>query len=227
MTAIILISIGLFFIGIDVYVAGMMYPGYEYVNSIGEKIQQYISNYVLSDHLKIDVFPDVVGYILVFTGVMILLKYSQKYMKVLILAVVAGIVSVVIPILPFLVNGRMLTITELILFFLLVIFELYMEYIVIYTTVAISDDTANQATNKRLQFGWWITIFCRIFIAFLTFVGHIKIANMYKIALIIATVFYLYQMFQIVKYIGTRKPKKWTEKVLEREEKRQFEGRLR
>lgn len=227
MVAIILIVIGLLIVSVDIYAPGIMYPAYEYTNNIGTNIQQYVTQNITSDHLKIDVLPDVVGCIFLFIGASMLLKYSRKYMQALFFTVVMAVVSVAIPVLPFFIGGQVMVVTELILFFALTVFEVYMEYLVIYTTVDISDDTPNQSTNKRLQFGWWITVFCRVFITFLTFVGHIGIANAYKIVLAAAALFYLYQMLGICKYIGTRRSKKWTEKVLEKEEEKQHLGRLR
>ena len=76
----------------------------------------------------------------------------------------------------------------------------------IYVTVNVSDDMANVSTNRRMQFGWWVTVFARIFIFLLTFVGIGSVRHVYEAMLFCCLrYFYLYQLVQTRKYVGTYK----------------------
>ncbi len=203
--AFILIIIGLFFTGIDIHMAtSITYPVYEKSDKLGSVIQTYITKYILNDHLTIDIFPDVIGCILLLIGISMLLKHSKKFIGGYFLILSTAVLSLAVRLLPFYLNGKVLIIAVLIAYALLVISELYMEFLIIYVAADISDALANQATNTRLKFGWWISVFCRIFIAFLTFVGHLNVMHYYLAVNIAAIVFYLYQMFGSREYVGRK-----------------------
>lgn len=216
MAAIILIMLGILFASIDIFVAGMSYPVYEMTTDIGDKIQQYVSGYIASDHLKIDILPDVIGCIFLFVGTCMLLKYTKKFIQAQWFIVFTAALSIAVYAVPFFLNGKEMVVTVLILFFVQIACELYMEFLIIYTIVSISSPPENVATNTRMQFGWWITVFCRVFITFLTFVGHIRAANVYKAVLIPAALFTVYQLLAIRKFVGSteRKHTTWKEKLL-------------
>lgn len=205
MVELILIMLGLFFTGVDIFIAGPKYPVYEMTRDLGEVIQEFITGNVLSDHLKIDIFPDFIGCILLFIGTCMCIKYSKCFFKGQLFIVTTALLSIALRAIPFYINGEVLVVTELLIYFMMVASELYMEFLIIYAMVSISDDTANQARNTRIQFGWWVTVFCRVFIGFLTFVGHITVTNVYKAVLVPATLFYLYHMFHTRKFIGSTK----------------------
>ena len=203
MGVIILIMLGLLFSGADIFAAGMHYPDYIWTKDIGDKIQEYITRYVLNDRVKIDVLPDMAGCVLLFIGVLLLLKYSGKFTRSIPLLFLSAVLSVVLPVIPFFMNGKEMIVTVLVIYFLQIVCEIYAEFIILYTLVDISNMAENKATNTRVQFGWWLSVFCRIFIVLLTFVGHITAANVYKGILIAVTIFMLYHMRRILKYISS------------------------
>lgn len=210
--AIFLIAIGLFFTGIDFHLGtGIAYP--EYVKPQGEflgttikdGIQNYVTQNILGDHLRVDPLPDVIGCILIAIGVAILIKHNKRYISAIILAVIAGASSVAMRVLPFFINSAALIVMTLLLFALSFVFEIWMEYRVIYTTVGVSDDMANYGTNRRMQFCWWVAIFARVFIFCLTFAGITSVRRWYDVVVVIFTLLYLYQLIQTRTYVGTYK----------------------
>ena len=210
--AIFLIAIGLLFTGLDFYMTpGISYPAYvrpqgEFLGAnMQEGIQQNVRDYILGDSMQIDVLPDIIGCLLIFIGVILLVKHNKKYISCLVLAVISGVLSLALRLMPFYFNSAALIVVALAIFVMVPVFEIWMEYKVIYITVAISDDMANRGTNRRMQFCWWITVFARIFIACLTFSGLFGIRRWYEAALVLFTLLYLYQLLQTRKYVGSYK----------------------
>lgn len=210
--AIILIAIGLMFTGVDFFVTpGIAYP--EFVApkgpvggfTIHAKIQEYVTQNILGGQLQLDILPDVVGCIFIIIGTLLLIKHNKNYFHCVILALLSGGLSVALRVLPFFVNSAALVIETLVLFFFASVFEIWMEYKVIYMTVAVSDDMANVSTNRRMQFCWWITVFARIFIFLLTFAGITSVRRGYEVVVFIFTLLYLYQLLQTRHYVGTYK----------------------
>lgn len=210
--AILLITIGLLFTGVDyLFAPGLAYP--EFVApkgpvggfSIHPKIQEYVMQNILGGQFHVDILPDVIGCLLILIGAMLLVKQNKIFVQCMALAFVSGCLSVALRIMPFFVNSAARVIVTLVLFFFAAVFEIWMEYKVIYMTVAVSDDMANVSTNRRMQFCWWVTVFARIFVFLLTFVGIVSIREIYQVVVFVFTLLYLYQLLQTRHYIGTYK----------------------
>ncbi len=210
--AIFLIAIGLLFTGIDIHIfPGISYPEYvppqgEFMGTnIKEGIQEHVNQNILGGQFQMDVLPDVLGCILIIIGVCLMVKHNKKFVQCIFLAVIAGGLSVALRVMPFFINSAALVVTTLALFALAPFFELFMEYKVIYLTVGVSDEMANQATNKRMQFCWGVTVFARIFYVLLTFSGLGTVRRYYEAAIVIFVLAYLYLFLETRKYVGIYK----------------------
>lgn len=210
--AIFFIALGLLFTGVDIRLAtGIAYPAYikpqeEFFGvTIKEGIQGYVNQNILGGSLRLDLLPDVIGCLFIVIGAVMLLKHNKQYIRCIALAVIAGVLSVLVRVMPFYLNSGALIVTTLALFFFAFVFKIWMEYCLVYLTVGISDDVVNQATNRRMQFLWWITVFARVFIFCLNLTGLFKIMYCYEAVTILFTVLYLYQLLQTRKYVGTFK----------------------
>ena len=210
--AIFLIAIGLLFTSVDYFMgSGILYPafiqpkGLYHGVDIHPKIQEYVTQNILGGQMQVDLLPDVIGCLLILLGAIMLMKHDKKFFQGVILAVAAGGLSVALRIVPFFVNGGAQIISVLSLFFLSVVFEIWMEYKVIYMTVNVSDAMANVSTNRRMQLCWWVSVFARIFIFLLTFAGIHSVRRVYEAVVLIFTLLYLYQLLQTRKYVGTYK----------------------
>lgn len=205
MVAFIIIMIGLFFTGVDIHIAtSTMYEPYVKTDNIGSVVQTYVTKYIINDRLTIDIFPDVIGCVLLLVGTTMLLKQSKKFLGGYLLIFLSAATSLAVRIIPFYYNGQMRVVPVLCAYFIATVSELVMEFLIIYTAVDISDALPNQSTNKRMQFGWWISVFCRVFIFFLTFVGHFGVMHVYLVANLIAVVFYLAHLFMAREYVGRK-----------------------
>lgn len=210
--AIFLIAIGLLFTSVDwVLNSGISYPafiqpeGLFHGVDIHPRIQEYVNQNILGGQLQIDILPDVIGCILIVIGAFLLMKHDKKFLQGVVLAILTGTLSVSLRIVPFFVNGGALILAVLCLFFFAFVFEIWMEYKIIYMTVNVSDAMANVGTNRRMQFFWWVTVFSRFFIFALTFVGIHTVRHVYEVIVLVFTLLYLYQLVQTRKYVGTYK----------------------
>lgn len=212
--AVILIAIGLLFTGIDIHgVYGIFYPEFHVDGAVGkyelsESIRTYTVTNILGEQVQIDYLPDVIGCLFLLIGVCMLIRYNKQFWFGLPFIVLTGVLSVMLRLCGFWEQGPKLVIWILLLHFFLAASELVMEYFVIYATAGITDSLVNRATNTRMLFGWWITAFCRVFIAFLAFVGHFGVKHGYQVVLGLATLFYLYQLVWTRKYVGSCEPVK-------------------
>lgn len=210
--AVILIAIGLLFLGIDLHgVSGIVYPEFHVSGSVGKyelspSIQAYTTKNILGDQLRIDYLPDVVGCIFLLVGICMLIRYNRRFLMGIPFTAAVGVLSVLLRTSGFLVQGPELVVWIVLIYFALAVCELLAEYFVIYSTVSVTNVLANRASNTRMLFGWWITVICRVFITFLVFVGHVGVSKWYQGALIAATLFYLYHLIGARKYVGMSDP---------------------
>lgn len=172
---------------------------------IHPKIQEYVNHNILGGQLQADILPDVLGCILIVIGAFLLIKHDKKFIQGVILAVLAGAFSTALRIVPFFINGGARILSVLSFFFFAFVFEIWMEYKMIYLTVNVSDAMANVGTNRRMQFCWWVTVFARMFIFALTFVGIDTVRHVYEVIVLVFTLLYLYQLIQTRQYVGTYK----------------------
>ncbi len=209
---IILLAIGLLLTGVDTpLMFGIFYPTYVQSQApvfgvqIQGTIQEFVTKNILSPQCQIDILPDVVGCLLLFVGSCMLVKQSKRYIFCEILAVITFILSAGLRIIPFFLNGGVLVVVTLIVFALQVVFEIWLEYHVIYATVNISDAYVNKGTNSRVQFLWWIAVFARVFIALLTFVGLNSVNLVYQVCVGVITLLCLFFFLGVRKYVGVLK----------------------
>lgn len=212
--AVILIAIGMLLTGIDIHGQfGILYPKFHVEGSVGEfelseSIRLYTTENILGQEVQVDYLPDLLGCLLILIGVCMLVKYNRQFLLSIPFIFATAILSVLLRVSGFLTQGPELVIWILVCYFLQIACELVMEYFVIYCAAGATDTLVNQATNTRMLFGWWITVLCRVYMAFLTFVGHFGVKRWYQVVLGLATLFFLYQLFTTRKYVGLSKPLK-------------------
>lgn len=210
--AVILIAIGLLFLGIDIHgVSDIAYPEFHVSGAVGgyelsPSIQDYTTKNILGDQLRIDYLPDVVGCIFLLVGICMLIRYNRRFLMGIPFAAAVGVLSVLLRTSGFIVQGPELVIWIILTYFPLAVCELLLEYFVIYGVAGITDVLVNRASNTRMLFGWWITVICRVFITFLVFVGHVGVSKWYQAVLAAATLFYLYHLVGARKYVGLSDP---------------------
>ena len=212
--AVILIAIGMLLTGIDIHGQfGIVYPTFHVEGAVGnyelsESIRLYTTENILGREVQVDYLPDLVGCLLILIGVCLLVKYNRQFLLSIPFILATAVLSVLLRVSGFIEQGPELVIWILACYFLQIACELVMEYFVIYCTAGATDTLVNQATNTRMLFGWWITVLCRVYMAFLTFVGHFGVKRWYQVVLGLATLFFLYHLITTKKYVGLSKPLK-------------------
>nr|MBP3599223.1 hypothetical protein [Eubacterium sp.] len=205
--AIILIAIGLLFTGIDIHVvSGIEYPAFQVTGMLGKyelapSIRTFTLTNVLGDHVRIDCLPDIVGCVLIFIGCSMMLRYNKRYLGGMAMTVVMAVASVLLRTCGFIEQDSSLVVWIIVCFFAQVAAELFMEYLVLYTTVGITNALVNRGTNTRILFVWWLTVICRTYMAFLNFVGHTGVSNIYRWVLIVATLIGSVLLIRTRKYV--------------------------
>lgn len=218
--AVILIAIGMLLTGIDIHGRfGIWYPAFHVGGAVGkyelsESIRLYTTKNILGNEVQVDLLPDVLGCLFILAGVCMLVKYNRQFLLSIPFIVATAVLSVLLRVSGFITQGPDLVVWILACYFLQIACELFMEYFVIYCTAGATDALVNQATNTRMLFGWWITVLCRVYMSFLTFVGHFGVKRWYQVVLGLATLFFLYHLFTTRKYVGLSKPLKIGERRL-------------
>lgn len=206
--AVIIIAIGLMITGIDLWhVLDVPYPAFHVDGTVGThelspSIQLYTTGNILGNQVKIDLLPDAIGCLLLFIGGCMLVKKNKEFIKGMVLSLVAMGLSVLLPFTGFIEQGPKLVIWILVVYFGYAVAELAMEYFILYCTVGMTDDLANRATNTRILFGWWITAIARVYMTFLTFVGHGGVNRVYRIIMTVFVLFYGISLLFTKKYLG-------------------------
>lgn len=206
--AVILIAIGLLFTGIDIpVVSGIAYPAFEVTGMLGAyelspSIREYTLTNILGNHVRLDCLPDLVGCVLILIGACMLLRYNKQFWYGIVMAVVTAVASVLLRTCGFIEQDSHLVVWVMVCFFAQVAAELLMEYFIVYATTGVTDVLVNQATNTRLLFGWWLTVICRTYIAFLNFVGHRGVSRVYQWILGAVVLFTVFLLIRTRKYVG-------------------------
>lgn len=207
--AVILIAIGLLFTGIDFYgMTDAAYPAWDAVGFVGKyelsaSIRTYTLTNILGDHVKMDYLPDVIGCLLILAGVCILVRYNKQFLFSIPFLFLTAACSILLRTCGFFEQGPALVIWVILLYFAGAASELLMEYFVVYSTAGITDALVNRSTNTRILFAWWLSAFCRVFMSFLNFVGHITVFRIYQVILVLAVLVYAYYLIRTRKYVGT------------------------
>lgn len=108
--AVILIAIGLFLTGIDIYgVSAWGYPAFHLEGAVGshelsESIRTYTVTNVLGEQVRIDYLPDVLGCVFLLVGVCMLLRYNRQYLYSIPLILLTAVLSVFLRVSGFLVQ---------------------------------------------------------------------------------------------------------------------------
>lgn len=206
MAGLIMVIIGLVISTIDIPIVKIAdYPEYTILyeqEGLGEVIQEYVAHNMIGSELKLDILPDVLAYLLMFVGSCMLLKYSVKFIKVWTPLLATVGLSVYMKIIPFVYEGKDLIVYGLAVSAILVIVEILMEYLLVYTIADATADLPNQRDTVLMKFGWIGSVLCRGFLYFIVLVGLAEwIIIVYKIVQIGFMAFCIDRMFRCRHYL--------------------------
>lgn len=206
MAGLVMIILGLVISTIDIPIIKIAdYPEYTMLydkEGLGEVIQEYVAHNMIGNELKADILPDVLAYVLMFVGTCMLLKYSVKFIKVWIPLLATAGLSVYMKVIPFIYEGKDLIVYGLVISALLVIVEIVMEYLLVYTIADVTADLPNQRDTVLMKFGWIGSVLCRGFLYFIILVGLAEwIIIVYKIVQICFMAFCIDRMIRCRHYL--------------------------
>ena len=145
---------------------------------------------------------DLLGYLLIAVGIGFLVRFNKRFIAVYIPLIVTVCLSLFIKLVPFLYEGRNLIVFGLIGSFLLLVFELYMEYRTVYLIADSTSDLPNKRDTVLMKFGWIGSAICRTFLYFIVLVGLPNwIIIAYQVVQLGAMVFCLDRMMRCRGYL--------------------------
>lgn len=198
---IILIAIGILLLAVDLRIpVGDNYPAMIKAEDLGEVLQGKVINHFIGTSPKIDVISDLLGYVILFIGVLLLVKKSKKMIFALILIPIAIYLYISIPLLAYNFEARDLYLKSAGYNYLIVVVEILIEFFVIHGIVTLTDCMQNKWHNNELLIGWIAAMFSKgILVGINFFYGNNILFYAYSIILIGFTAFYLNRLFVTLK----------------------------
>lgn len=202
MNKVILILIGFLMSAIDINIkTGYDYPIYQYSEQLGNTFQSYVIQNIVGNNLVIDLLPDIIGFLCIFIGVTGLIEYRKIIVKAYPFLAICLAGSILRPILPLLYDGAALAYGALIITFISMISEIFMELFIITNIINITDAVQNKRNNIAVKVGWIISISCKVIIYLTGFVGLDYLTVFYGAIYILSTVFYVIKLYSSREYI--------------------------
>lgn len=196
------IVIGIFLLAIDFLIpVGKIYPTMVKATEYGDMFQNNVINYFIGTQPKLDLIPDLLGFVLIFIGSGMLIKKSKKFIAAMLLIPVAIVLYIMIPQLPYHFQAESLYLKAAGYNFLIVIVEILIEFYVIHGIVTMTSCVQNNWQNNELLAGWIIAMMSKgLLVGIDFFFGKHVFYNIYSIVMIAATVFYVNRLFKTLEY---------------------------
>lgn len=170
MKRLIFIVLGVLLLLIDVdYPTGRAYPEYIKLEQYGPAVQEQVMYHMVGDELLIDLAPDVIGYFFLILSALLLCRYQKGVLLSIPFALAGGILSVLIPQLPFLLSGASVFIAEYCLHFVMVPLEIFSIYFIIRGLCRATDCIENHMSNNILFVCVYASFLCILVKAFSEF----------------------------------------------------------
>jgi hypothetical protein len=202
MKKLLLILIGILLNAIDIIIpTGVTYPTYTMADDIGVTFQEYVIGNIVGKELVFDLLPDALGLLLIPMGVTGIIKYNKTILKSYPFIGFALATCILVPLLPYLYNGKALSYSALIFSFLSVIAQIFMEYFIIKSVVLSTNAVPNRRNNIAVKVGWIISIACKVIIFLTGFIGIGYLTMFYGSVYILSTIFYVFKLYQSGQYL--------------------------
>lgn len=207
MAGIILVMAGLLLSAIDIRIIDITaYPEYTMIYddlSLGEVIQKYVAGNMYGETLRFDIMSDMLGYVCMFIGACMLVKYNARFLKVLFPLLLTAGLYVFVNAIPFVFTGKDLIVYGLAFSFIQLVVELFMERMLVYTIAKSTSKLPNQRDTVLMKFGWVGSALCRSFLYFIVLVGLADwIIIVYMVVQAVFMVFCLDRMFRCRHYLN-------------------------
>ena len=199
---IILIVIGIILLVIDIRIPiGDVYPPMEMIDELGEVIQGKIIFNLIGTRPMIDIISDVLGFVFLFVGALLLLKYNLKLVFGMLLIPVVIYLYITDLQLPYDFALRDLYLKTAGYHFLIVFIEILIELMLIKGVIRIIQLTQTKWNVNELLVGWTLAMISKgILSGIHFFYGRGVFYYIYSLITIGATVYYLNRLYVITKF---------------------------
>lgn len=200
-----IIVIGILFLAVDIQLPmGSAYPKMIRAKALGDVLQGNIIHNFIGTKPAIDIFPDIIGFALLFVGACLLIRESWKFVVVLLLAPIASIIYINIPLLPYQLTSAELYLKVAEYNFLVVFLEILLEFFIIHGIIKMTDCVQNKWHNNEMLIGWIVAMMCKgLLVVIVFFFGHTLFYYFYTVILIGATIFYINRLFKTYEFKPT------------------------
>lgn len=199
---ILIIIIGILLLAVDIPVAiGEPYPAMVEALDLGQELQGKIITNFIGTQPMFDVLPDILGYVLLFIGSILLLKKDIRFIFAALLVPLAIYYEITLPQLPYNLVARELYLKVAGTTFLKSAVEIGIEFFVIHGIVKMTNCMENKWHNNELLAAWIIAMMAKgLLVGINFFFGRGPIFIVYSIAVIIATIVYINRLTVVLKY---------------------------
>jgi len=199
---IILIAAGIILLAVDIRIpVGREYPKMEMVEELGEVIQGKIINNLIGSRPRIDIISDVLGYILLFAGSLLLLRYNMKMVWGMLLIPFDIYLYLTIIRMPYVLALKDLYLKSAGYHFLMTAVEILTEFFVIKGVISAVKCLQTEWNINELLAGWILAMFSKgILSGIHFFFGRGIFYLSYSLVMIGATAFYLNRLYVVAKF---------------------------
>lgn len=196
------IIIGIILLAIDIRIPlGDMYPSMVKALELGEVLQGNVISHFIGSQPRVDIFSDLLGYVLIFIGSGMLIRGSKKFFAAMLLIPIAIVMYVTIPLLPYYFVAGDLYLKVAGYSFLIAIIEILIEYFVIHGIVTMTSCIQNNWHNNEMLIGWIVAMMSKgLLVGIDFFFGKHIFYSIYSVIVIAATVFYVNRLLKTLEF---------------------------
>lgn len=200
--SIIIIMVGILLLAIDFRIpVGDTYPEMLKAEDLGTVFQEKVINHFIGTRPALDIVSDVLGYLMILLGCVLLAKRNYRFIIAALLVPAALYLYIRIPLLAYNFERRDLYLKSAGLNFLLVTVEIAIEFFVIHGIVNVTNCLQNKWHNNELLIGWIIAMASKgMLVGIDFFFGQKLFYYIYYIVLVGATLFYLNRLYITSKF---------------------------
>lgn len=197
-----IIVIGIFLLALDIRLpVGEAYPAMEKAMDLGETLQNLVITNFIGDRPQLDIFPDILGFLLIFIGCTMLVKKDFRFFAAMLLIPFAIGLNIYLPTMPYRLVASDLYLGVAGLQFLTVIIEILIEYFVIHGIVKVTNCLQNRWHTNEMLAGWIIAMGSKgLLVGIDFFFGEKVFYAIYSVIFIGTTVYYVNRLFKLLEY---------------------------
>lgn len=213
--ALILVMIGFMVVllELNINLDTVLYPAYKTASSINTEFQFYTLqtffgakvvdlDQIVYTGFRFSLFPDFIGYIIIIIGSKKLIERSKVFSLSIAMAYGAIIMSFIMQLLPFMLNGERLCYIALILGVANFGFQTAVSYTFVWAICQILAGVAYRSDRRAIALTWFGTIALQIILFVTTWVQLSVVTMMYNAILFWVTVLLLYLVYRLRFYIA-------------------------